>query len=114
MAKNSLTMILETNKLIGPKYNDWLRNLKIVLDSKKRTYVLDGTPLDTAPDDNEDKCDTTKWIEDDLQAQCLMLASMSNELQKRHEHVVEIYTHLQVVYVQTWYEHYVASKELFQ
>ena len=67
MAKNSLAIILETNKLIGPNYHDWLRNLKIVLDSKKRTYVLDGTLPDTAPDDDKDTHNTiAKWFEDDL------------------------------------------------
>ncbi|PIN25641.1 hypothetical protein CDL12_01618 [Handroanthus impetiginosus] len=38
MAKNSLAIILKTNKLIGPNYHDWLRNLKIIFDSEKCIY----------------------------------------------------------------------------
>ncbi|KAL0288389.1 UNVERIFIED_CONTAM: hypothetical protein Sradi_7098300, partial [Sesamum radiatum] len=41
MSKNLLTMILETNKFNGTNYNDWLRNLRIVLDFENQTYVLD-------------------------------------------------------------------------
>ena len=40
-ASNPLTCILETNRLIGINYKDWLRNLKIVLTSEKIGYVFD-------------------------------------------------------------------------
>ena len=105
-------MILKTNKLIKPNYHDWLRNLKIVLDSEKCTYILDGTAPDTTPDDDKDTCNTiAKWVEDDLEARCLMLACMSNDLQKQHEnmkHATKIHTHLQELYgVQTQYECFV-------
>ncbi|PIN23188.1 hypothetical protein CDL12_04091 [Handroanthus impetiginosus] len=40
MVKNRLSVILEANKLTGSNYTNWLRNLKIVLDSKKRAFVL--------------------------------------------------------------------------
>ena len=41
--------ILDANKLIGPNYVDWLRNLRIVLTQEKVSYILD-TP---APDSLE-------------------------------------------------------------
>ena len=44
-ASNPLARILETNCLTGTNYKDWLRNLKIVLASKKLGDVLDQEPL---------------------------------------------------------------------
>ncbi|KAL0458386.1 UNVERIFIED_CONTAM: hypothetical protein Slati_0465800 [Sesamum latifolium] len=41
MSRNSLTMIMETNKFNRTNYNDWLRNLRIVLDFENQGYVLD-------------------------------------------------------------------------
>ena len=120
MVKNSLSVILETNKLTGPNYSDWLRNLKIVLDFDKRTYVLNQSPPNTIPDDaTEDMWETVnRWREEDLQTRCLMLASMSSELQKSHEHMkhaCEIHMHLEELYlVQTHYEWFNTSKESFR
>ena len=36
----NLRSILEANKLTGPNYIDWIRNLKIVLRSEKLDYVI--------------------------------------------------------------------------
>ncbi|KAL0430862.1 UNVERIFIED_CONTAM: hypothetical protein Sradi_0712200 [Sesamum radiatum] len=47
MSKKSLTLTMETNKFNGTNYNDWLRNLKIVLDFENQGYVLDN-PLPMA------------------------------------------------------------------
>ncbi|XP_011093326.1 uncharacterized protein LOC105173324 [Sesamum indicum] len=41
MSKNSLTAILEANKFNETNYNDWMQNLRIVLDFENQTYVLD-------------------------------------------------------------------------
>ncbi|MQM11802.1 hypothetical protein Taro_044712 [Colocasia esculenta] len=41
---NPLRGILDANKLTGPNYLDWLRNLKIVLRSERIAYVLEGRP----------------------------------------------------------------------
>ncbi|XP_073133292.1 uncharacterized protein [Henckelia pumila] len=49
--RNPLSAILDTNKLIGPNYSDWLRNLKIVLASEKLTYVLTKAPPKEAAKD---------------------------------------------------------------
>ena len=38
---NSLAHILDTNRLIGMNYKDWDQNLRIILSSKKLTYILD-------------------------------------------------------------------------
>ena len=47
----SLRSILDTNKLTGPNYMDWLRNLKIVLSSEKLSYILDTPGLNPLGDD---------------------------------------------------------------
>ncbi|KAL2246111.1 UNVERIFIED_CONTAM: hypothetical protein Sindi_2879300 [Sesamum indicum] len=41
MSKSSSTLIIETNKFNGTNYNDWLQNLRIVLDFENQAYVLD-------------------------------------------------------------------------
>ncbi|RWV91776.1 hypothetical protein GW17_00045905 [Ensete ventricosum] len=38
---NPLHGILDANRLTGPNYTDWLRNLRIILTTEKITYVLD-------------------------------------------------------------------------
>ena len=38
---NPLRGILDVNRLTGPNYTDWLRNLRIVLTAEKIVYVLD-------------------------------------------------------------------------
>ena len=43
----SLRDILDANKLIGPNYVDWLRNLRIILTQKKISYILDIPALDS-------------------------------------------------------------------
>ncbi|PIN13959.1 hypothetical protein CDL12_13416 [Handroanthus impetiginosus] len=106
MVKNSLSVILETNKLADSTYNDRLRNLKIVLDSEKRTYILTQSPLDAIPDD----------VTEDMQE--IVNSSVLSELQKSHEqmkHANEIHMHLEELYsVQTRYECYNISKELLR
>ncbi|XP_052189941.1 uncharacterized protein LOC127799751 [Diospyros lotus] len=120
MAKNPLAGLLDTNKLTGPNYLDWLRNLKIVLDSEKITYVMDKAPPEKVLEASTREELTTwqKWKDDDLQARCYMMASMSNELQKQHEkmeHAAEIHLHLQELYgEQTRHVRYQISKELFR
>ena len=41
MTSVNLRSLMESNKLTGPNFLDWLRNLRIVLKSKKIGYVLD-------------------------------------------------------------------------
>ena len=40
-SSNPLVRIFDTNRLIGPNYKDWLRNLKIILSFEKLTHILD-------------------------------------------------------------------------
>ena len=78
----SLRGILDANKLIGPNYIDWLRNLRIVLTQKKVSYILD-TPTPNTIEENaskEERATYKMWKEDRVTVKYIMLASMSNEL----------------------------------
>ncbi|KAL0298165.1 UNVERIFIED_CONTAM: hypothetical protein Scaly_3071700 [Sesamum calycinum] len=59
-------MIMETNKFTGTNYNDWLWNLRNVLDFENWGYVLDK-PLLTALSKGslpEERITFEKWLED--------------------------------------------------
>ncbi|KAJ8766046.1 hypothetical protein K2173_020562 [Erythroxylum novogranatense] len=83
----NLRSLMDTNKLTGPNFLDWLRNLRIVLRSEELGYVLD-VPLPDPPAvdaSDEDQKAYRKHLKDSDMATCIMLASMSPELQKQHE-----------------------------
>ncbi|KAL0448985.1 UNVERIFIED_CONTAM: hypothetical protein Slati_1454900, partial [Sesamum latifolium] len=82
MSKNPLTLIMDTKKFNGTNYNDWLRNLKIVLDFENQGYVLDK-PLPTALPEgssHEERFPFDKWLEDNCKVRSIRLASMTNEI----------------------------------
>ena len=80
-------MILTQNKLTGENFNDWKRNLLIVLNFEKHSFVLTQprppTPAIDAPD--RDFVALERWDNSNLSAMCYIRASMSNVLQKQHE-----------------------------
>ena len=97
-ASNPLARILETNRLIGIKYKDWLKNLKIILTSKKLGHILNQEPI-VLPNHltTKQRVAFEKWMDEDSRVKYYVLASMSNELQSQHEHmptVRAIITHL--------------------
>ncbi|GMN19147.1 hypothetical protein TIFTF001_042830 [Ficus carica] len=75
------------NKLIGNNFNDWKRNLLIILNFEKRRFILTQPRLPTPAIDAPDrefvafKC----WDNSNLSAMCYIRVSMSNVLQKHHE-----------------------------
>ena len=87
-ASNPLARILDTHRLTGPNYKDWLRNYKIILGSEKLTHVLDQDPpaLPARPS-VEQRASLEKWIDEDNKARYYMLGSMSDELQCQHEDI---------------------------
>ncbi|KAI3448687.1 hypothetical protein Pfo_005352 [Paulownia fortunei] len=103
MVKYLLTSILEANKLTRSDFFDWLKNLKIILQSEKRSYALD-VPLPVGPSIDETEEELVEYqqqVDDNLQTRCYMMASMLNELQRQHEvhaHTHDIYVHLQGLY----------------
>ncbi|XP_057993042.1 uncharacterized protein LOC110645450 [Hevea brasiliensis] len=84
---NILTGILDNNRLTGPNFLNWLRNLKIFLNLERIGYVLDfkvhDPLLEGAIPKERDTLD--RWKEHDMRAMCYMLAFMTNELQKQHK-----------------------------
>ena len=83
----SLRSILDANKLTGPNYVDWLRNLSIILTQEKVSYILDTPVPDSLRKDafKEEKATYNMQKEDSVIVKCIMLASMSNELLRQHE-----------------------------
>ncbi|KAJ9554196.1 hypothetical protein OSB04_018241 [Centaurea solstitialis] len=78
-----LRSILEKDKLTGPNFLDWERNLMIVLRHERKWYVLEE-PLGEAPPANAPaaaKNAHKKHSDDLLDVACLMLATMSPDLQ---------------------------------
>ena len=88
LASNPLARIFETNHLINNNFKDWLRNLRIVLTSKKLSHVLDQNlvMLPNCPT-AEQRATFEKWMDEDSRIKCYVLVSMSNELQSQHEYM---------------------------
>ncbi|KAJ9543708.1 hypothetical protein OSB04_023415 [Centaurea solstitialis] len=79
----SLRSILEKDKLTGPNFLDWERNLMIMLRNERKWYVLEE-PLGEAPPANASAAVRNahkKHSDDLLDVGCLMLATMSSDLQ---------------------------------
>ncbi|KAL0462610.1 UNVERIFIED_CONTAM: hypothetical protein Slati_0148600 [Sesamum latifolium] len=92
MSKNPLTLIMETNKFNGTNYNDWLQNLRIVLDFENQCYVLDK-PLPTALPEgfsHEERITLEKWIEDNRKVHSIILTSMTNKIQKQYDRLDDV------------------------
>ena len=90
MSGHPITKILNENRLEGPNFNEWLRNLKIVLTFDKIVYVLQDAPPHiplAANATNAQRVAYQKHKDDDTQAKCVMLASMNPQLQKQHENM---------------------------
>ncbi|KAL0394414.1 UNVERIFIED_CONTAM: hypothetical protein Slati_4407600 [Sesamum latifolium] len=75
---------METNKFNGTNYTDCLRNLRIVLDFEKQGYVLDKLLPTALPEGSspEERLTFEKWHEDNCKVRNIILASMTNEIQK--------------------------------
>ena len=71
-ASNPLARILDTHRLTGPNYKDWLRNYKIILGSEKLTHILDQDPptLPARPS-TEQRASLDKWTDEDNKGQTL-------------------------------------------
>ena len=61
--------------------------MRIVLTQKKISYILDIPAPDTIKEDasEEERTIYNIWKEDSVTVKCIMLASISNELQRQHE-----------------------------
>lgn len=84
----NLRSVLEKEKLNGTNFIDWYRNLRIVLRQEKKEYVLEQPYPDDLPDGSTaaERRVYEKHCNDSLDVSCLMLATMSSDLQKQYEH----------------------------
>ncbi|KAK4383722.1 Copia protein [Sesamum angolense] len=104
MSKNPLTLIIETRKFNGTNYNDWLRNLRIVLDFENQGYVLDK-PLPVALSEGsspEEHVTYEKWFYDNCKVRSIILALIRNDIQEQYdrlEDVPSIMLNMKEVYV---------------
>ena len=117
----ALAPMLEKDKLTatGGNFTDWYRNLRIVLKSAKKEYILEKTLGDAPPDSaTVDEVNVYQSRSDDsIAVQCIMLASMEPELQKRFENygAYEIIVELTALFQQqARAERYEISKALFE
>ncbi|XP_019417338.1 PREDICTED: uncharacterized protein LOC109328337 [Lupinus angustifolius] len=102
MSTISLRSILETSKLVGANYDDWYRNLRIILMHEKLFNTIDG-PTMAAPSDLHIAEATEvyeKYKEDCLNVKWIILASMSSELWRQHLDMdpIAIIKHLKKMY----------------
>ena len=117
---NPLSIILDNNRLTGPNFIDWQRNLKVVLASEKILYVIEKSlPLTLLEDSSPEEYEVlSKWKDDDMQARCIMWASMSTEIHRQHEKynsAREILLHLQELFGEhSRTARYEISKRLFR
>ncbi|KAK8593860.1 hypothetical protein V6N12_045933 [Hibiscus sabdariffa] len=121
MANNTISLrsLLEKEKLNGINFLDWFRNLRIVLKQERKEYVIkEVVPNDPGPNASRaDKDKFKKHMDDMVDVGCLMLATMTPELQKQHENMVayEMIQNLKEIYEgQARQERYETSKALFQ
>ncbi|CAJ2644759.1 unnamed protein product [Trifolium pratense] len=114
--------ILDKEKLPGTNFLDWHRNLRIVLMHEKKLYAIEEpqSDLEEEPAANAPKAQRDayqKRVDDALDAKCLMLATMTSELQKQHEEMnaFDMIEHLKTLYQeQARIERFEVSKALFQ
>ncbi|KAK8594308.1 hypothetical protein V6N13_126117 [Hibiscus sabdariffa] len=121
MANNTISLrsLLEKEKFNGINFLDWFRNLRIVLKQERKEYVIEeDVPIDPGADaSTADKDKYKKHMDDMLDVGCLMLATMTPELQKQHEDMVayEMIQNVKNIYEgQARQERYETSKALFQ
>ncbi|KAL0394379.1 UNVERIFIED_CONTAM: hypothetical protein Slati_4404100 [Sesamum latifolium] len=83
---------MDTDKFNDTNYNDWLRNFRIVLNFENQGYVLDK-PLPTALAEGsspEERLTFDKWLEYILKVRSIILASMTNEIQKQYDRLDDV------------------------
>ncbi|KAL0329421.1 UNVERIFIED_CONTAM: hypothetical protein Sradi_4928800 [Sesamum radiatum] len=97
MSKNPLTVILDNNKFNGTNFTDSLRNLRIVLDYENPRYIMDKPLPQTLLDrsSSEERETFEKWHADHRKVRNIILASMSNDVQKQYDRLDDVASILQ-------------------
>ncbi|KAL4367915.1 hypothetical protein GQ457_05G023530 [Hibiscus cannabinus] len=93
----SLRSIIEKEKLNDINFLDWYRKLEIgvthmrvVLNQERKEYVIkEYIPIEPATNaSRDDKDKFEKHMDDMLDVECLILVTITPELQKQHEYMV--------------------------
>ncbi|KAM1427662.1 hypothetical protein ACFXTO_020187 [Malus domestica] len=90
MPKIIPTIILDKSGLKGQRFLTWYRHIENVSKVKDILYVLKQSPPHVPPTKLASKEECQNYVrhyEDDLQAKCLILTSLSEELMKLHKHM---------------------------
>ena len=99
---NHLIKIIDTHRLTGSNFKNWLRNYRIILDFEKLTHVLDqDPPTMPARPTAEQRASLKKWIDEDNKARYYMLGAISDDLQCQHENIMttcQMLAHLQELF----------------
>lgn len=87
MGFNPLFTILKDNKLTGPNYIEWKRNLDIVLTAEEYKFCTyepkPDQPAEDAPESEKEYY--KRWVKADEMSRCYILAAMSGVLQHQHQ-----------------------------
>ncbi|GJX77885.1 retrotransposon protein, putative, ty1-copia subclass [Tanacetum coccineum] len=82
----SLLSVLGRERLTGPNYMDWMRNLRFTLRYENKEYVLDEQIPIINDNSTQDEIEAhQKYYDDVNKVSCIMASSMSPELQKTFE-----------------------------
>ncbi|GJZ37824.1 retrotransposon protein, putative, ty1-copia subclass [Tanacetum coccineum] len=82
----SLLSVLGRERLIGPNYMEWMRNLKFTLRYENKEYVLDEQIPTINDDSTQEETEAhQKHYDDANKVSCIMASSMRLELQKTFE-----------------------------
>ncbi|KAM2547368.1 hypothetical protein TB1_018685 [Malus domestica] len=90
MPKLTPTIILDQKSLRDQRFLAWYHHIENVSKMHDISYVLKQSPPYVPPTklaSNEEYQNYFRHFEDDLQAKCLILASLSEQLKKLHEHM---------------------------
>jgi hypothetical protein len=105
MSAFSLQSILDANKLVGKNFDVWYHNLRIVLVHQKLIDVIDKPMMKIPLEDDANAWDAyLKYDERCISTKCIILASMSSELQKHYMDMSpsEIIERLKKIYDNTY------------
>ncbi|GJX64761.1 hypothetical protein Tco_0299104 [Tanacetum coccineum] len=82
----SLLSVLRKERLTGPNYMGWMRNLRFTLRYENKEYVLDEQIPTINDDSTQEEIEAhQKYYDDANKVPCIMASSMSPELQKTFE-----------------------------
>ncbi|XP_031266999.1 uncharacterized protein LOC116125402 [Pistacia vera] len=116
----SLRSIIEKDERFdGTNFIDWYQNLRIVIKSEKKLYIIDEPVMEVLEPKATPKARDTyqKYLDDADIMQCLLLSSMMSDLQEQYQHLdaSSIITNLNELFQnRARHKRYEASKTLFR